>query len=453
MLEIDLQLESMTDEDSYQTSNLIKQNKWDSFWGNSYLGMRLDTTLGASLSLKNQYITTGIDKESSIELNEDEWKNSIYYRKNIPYSKGMNEYRSKVLAETYDKIHYQRYLNKKTKGFGAGVVQFAGRIAGNIIDPINFIPFFGAGYKVLRISKIGTTIAKSNILKILASRQALMGAAVGAGEAGVASTLVQPVMNYTYDATLGEERTFTDIVADIALSAAFGTAIGGLVGWKSKPPSFETNMSQLASNSNKLNALNETITSLETGMRSPDGGIDVSSDVQLNAQKAFSSAVNSIADGEMPIASASKSQAVEELSSRMGAPIRLSVETEPSIPELEKIFSFEPPPNYMKGTEATKSPDVDVPIKKQELPKGDVPVEAVSPQIYDENITKAATDLGIDMNGQALQDELPVGVEFLNESDSTSFKKELNNANKEIKATEREAELWDLAVKCLTGII
>jgi len=443
----------MTAEDSNYESNLLRQGKWDSFWGNAYLGLRLDTTPGALLSLNNQYITTGIDKESSVELNEEDWKNSIYHREKLPYSKGMNEYRAQVLSETYDSVHYQRYLNKKTTGVGAGIVQFAGRIAGNLVDPLNFIPIMGPGYKVMRLSKAGTAIMKSNVLKTLANRQALTGAVVGAGEAGVASALMQPVINYTYEASLGEKRTFADITADIALSAAFGAAIGGIVGWRSKPTSFDDAMSKLSGNSDKLNALNETINELESGMKSPDGGIDVSFDIQANAQKSFSSAVNSLIAGDIPIASASRSQAIEEISGRMGAPTRLSVEPEPSMPDLEKTFSFEAPPDKSIEPAGTKSTDGDVPVEKKEVSKDGVAVDAVAPQIYDESITKVANDLGIDMNGQALQDELPAGVDFLSGSDAASFKKELNRANKEVKATEREAELWDLAVKCLIGRI
>ena len=212
----------------------FSQGKFDSFWGNFYLGRRLDTTVGAALSFTNQSIVAGLSSEESIPMTEKEWEGSEFYREGLSYSKGMNSYRAKILSDDFDNIQYQRFLNTKTRGVGEGIIKFSGRLAGNIPDPINFIPFLGAGSKLLKLSPLAfsSKLASSGLLKTAMTKPAVRGAL----EVGLATTAVQPFIEYTYS-KIGEERTWQQVTADIAIGASFGAAfstIGAAIKNRSK---------------------------------------------------------------------------------------------------------------------------------------------------------------------------------------------------------------------------
>jgi hypothetical protein len=201
--------------------SIARQGKWDQLAGNTYLGSRLDTTVGA-LSLNNQMATTGLLKKDSVPLSQEDWKNSEWYREKLPYSPGMTSYRASVISQNYDNVQYQRYMNSQSKGVGRGILKFAGRLTGQLVDPINYIPFLGTGAKVLKMTPAAFTkqLALHPFTQPFLTSKALRGATEGF----IASTLVQPFLNESAR-QIGESRTVGQSLADVM----FGTAFSGVL--------------------------------------------------------------------------------------------------------------------------------------------------------------------------------------------------------------------------------
>jgi len=205
--------------------SIAQQGKWDQFWGNAYLGSRLDTSVGA-LSLSNQMATTGLLKKDSVSLSQEDWKNSEWYRDKLPYSPGMTSYRASVMSQQYDKIQYQKYMNSQSKGVGRGILKFAGRLTGQLVDPINYIPFLGTGAKVLKMTPAAFTkqLALHPFTQPFLTSKALRGATEGF----IASSLVQPFLNESAR-QIGETRTVGQGLADVMFGTAFSGVLSSII--------------------------------------------------------------------------------------------------------------------------------------------------------------------------------------------------------------------------------
>lgn len=380
--------------------SISRQSNWDAFWGNAYLGIRLDTSVGAGLGLSNQMATTGLSKDQSVDLKEDEWKESQWYREGLKYSEGMSSYRAKLLADDYDDIRYQRYLNTRSTGLGSGLIKFAGRMLGQVVDPINYIPFIGTGYKALKLSapKVAMSLAKTSAGKKVASSAALRGAI----EVGVGTAAVQPFLSETAK-QIGEERVWQQVVADIAIGAAFGGTMGKVFGKQNemplepspkKPTDKSENISFLEQKSEKLNNIYEKIDNNTNILRASEnklkdiskiedktelkskisslykeneilredakniiGDLDsFSQDIQINSTKAFSSSVINVINGTQADLGESGLKAINDMFKQYGIK---------EVPVAEKIR----PTDFIKEEFIKELPKYDDSSPKIEMPK------------------------------------------------------------------------------------
>lgn len=142
-------------------------------------------------------------------LDEAQYKASPYFREGVKWDMGMTEDRAAALADAYDAKRVREYFASK-RPFTA----FLGNIAGQAIDPINYIPIAGPVVKAASVAKFGRIAG---------------GAAVGALDAAANTALASGV---TYDArrALGDDITWQSTVSDIAMAALIGSAFGTIGG-------------------------------------------------------------------------------------------------------------------------------------------------------------------------------------------------------------------------------
>jgi len=241
--------------DSYFGETLRDRGAWTTFWQNASLGMRLDTSVGY-LSNNSIFSEQSVYEEGNVALSATEWRSSNYYRPGLRYQKGMTQYQASLYAQRFDDIEYIKYLNSTSTGFGSGVSKFTGRIAGNFVDPINFIPLSGALYKIGKVGRIGSLTLKD-------------GAVIGAAEVGLATLIAEPFVRKNWE-MFGDSRTITDTLMDVTFGMGFGAAVGAIA-------------TKIKLRSKNINDIEGHMTGLE----------------QADFTKASSSAVNQVVDGDV----------------------------------------------------------------------------------------------------------------------------------------------------------
>jgi hypothetical protein len=142
-------------------------------------------------------------------LDEEAYKASPYYRSAIKWQRGMTEDRAATLARWYDE--QQVAADQASRNPVAG---FAGQFAGQMFDPVNYIPVFGPSAHAAAIAKAGSIFGRAGIA---ASEAAINTAAFGVVTSGIRS-------NY------GDTVSFEAILNEIAMSALIGGAFGAGVG-------------------------------------------------------------------------------------------------------------------------------------------------------------------------------------------------------------------------------
>lgn len=142
-------------------------------------------------------------------LDEDQYKTSPYFREGVKWDMGMTADRAAALAEAYDAKRVREYFASK-RPFTA----FIGNLAGQAVDPINYIPIAGPAVKAASVAKFGRVAGS---------------AAVGALDAAANTAIASGV---TYDArkSMGDDITWQSTVTDIAMSALIGSAFGTISG-------------------------------------------------------------------------------------------------------------------------------------------------------------------------------------------------------------------------------
>lgn len=142
-------------------------------------------------------------------LAEDQYKASPYFREGVKWDMGMTQDRAAALADAYDAKRVREYFASK-RPFTA----FIGNIAGQAIDPINYIPIAGPVVKAASVAKFGRIAG---------------GAAVGALDAA-ANTALASGVTYNARQSMGDEITWQSTISDIAMSALIGSAFGTISG-------------------------------------------------------------------------------------------------------------------------------------------------------------------------------------------------------------------------------
>lgn len=142
-------------------------------------------------------------------LDENQYKASPYFREGVKWDMGMTADRAAALAEAYDAKRVREYFASK-RPFTA----FIGNLAGQAVDPINYIPIAGPAVKAASVAKFGRVAGS---------------AAVGALDAA-ANTALASGATYNARKSMGDEITWQSTVTDIALGALIGSAFGTISG-------------------------------------------------------------------------------------------------------------------------------------------------------------------------------------------------------------------------------
>jgi chaperonin cofactor prefoldin len=156
-------------------------------------------------------------------MTHDEWVNSPWGRKDIPFDDKMTLARAKAKAEIYDNDQYMNWL-RQNRAMGVGTVAMAitGSLLGSAPDPTNYIPIFGPAFKAAAAGRIANIFLRSGVTALDA------GLMTAATEPAIASSRRQ----------FGDDISFADQLLDIAVGAAFGGILGGVHGWREKLSSY-----------------------------------------------------------------------------------------------------------------------------------------------------------------------------------------------------------------------
>jgi hypothetical protein len=142
-------------------------------------------------------------------LTEDQYKASAFFRKDIPYDPGMTSARAEALASMNDAQKVREFYAQK-RPFSA----FLGNMAGQALDPINYVPVAGEAVKAAALARMGGIAG-----------HALVGALDAAG-----NTAIFGVGTSGMRAQFGDDVSWEALTSQIATAALIGTAFGGLAG-------------------------------------------------------------------------------------------------------------------------------------------------------------------------------------------------------------------------------
>ena len=142
-------------------------------------------------------------------LSEDQYKASPYYRKDIPYDPGMTSARAEALASMDDAKKVREFYAQK-RPFSS----FLGNLAGQALDPINYVPIAGEAVKAAAVARMGNIAGHALVGGIDAAANT---AIFGIGTAGVR-------------AQFGDDVSWQATISQIATAALIGHAFGALAG-------------------------------------------------------------------------------------------------------------------------------------------------------------------------------------------------------------------------------
>lgn len=142
-------------------------------------------------------------------LSEDAYKASPSFRKDIPWQNGMTQERAAALAEQDDTRKIREFYGQKRP-----VTAFFGNLAGQAVDPINYIPIAGEAVVAANVARFGRIAGRA-----LTSS---LDAAANTALAGIATSEPR--------GQLGDDVSWQSTVSQIAMAALIGGAFGALHG-------------------------------------------------------------------------------------------------------------------------------------------------------------------------------------------------------------------------------
>lgn len=151
----------------------------------------------------------GLRRQSMGALDEDQYKASAFFRKDIPYDPGMTEARAEALASMDDAKKVREFYAQK-RPFSA----FIGNLAGQAFDPINYVPVAGPLVKAAAVAKAGR----------------IGGGAIHAGVDAAANTAAFGIATSGERAKFGDDVSWQATVSQIATAALIGSAFGAIGG-------------------------------------------------------------------------------------------------------------------------------------------------------------------------------------------------------------------------------
>lgn len=143
-------------------------------------------------------------------MSREEWEASPYYRPEIPYDEDMNEVRARIYSERFDERRYRDSLVERSDSGFRSILGFGAQLLATSPDPINYVPFLGAGARATAIGKLG----------VIGGR-----VATGAAEAAIGTAVTDAIVSQGLIAQ-GEDVGWQDAALDVV----FGAGVGGLFG-------------------------------------------------------------------------------------------------------------------------------------------------------------------------------------------------------------------------------
>jgi len=154
-----------------------------------------------------------LPSSTSQAMDEDDWKNSPFFREGLEYRPNMNFEWAQSLADTYDQnIELSQLHDRMT--FGGEIGAFTGGMAAGLLDPINLLAL-PAGVTAGLVRTTGSKI--------------LGGAFAGALTNAAVETALAPFRVEQSD-VLQTEYGLNDYLLDVGLSAGLGGGFGAVGG-------------------------------------------------------------------------------------------------------------------------------------------------------------------------------------------------------------------------------
>lgn len=142
-------------------------------------------------------------------LSEDAYKASPSFRKDIPWQNGMTQERAAALAEQDDVRKIREFYGQKRP-----VTAFFGNLAGQAVDPINYIPIAGEAVAAANVARFGR----------------IAGRALTSSLDAAANTALAGIATAEPRGQLGDDVSWQSTVSQIAMAALIGGGFGALHG-------------------------------------------------------------------------------------------------------------------------------------------------------------------------------------------------------------------------------
>ncbi|RUU81287.1 hypothetical protein [Mesorhizobium sp. M7A.F.Ca.MR.362.00.0.0] len=142
-------------------------------------------------------------------LTEDAYRGSAFFRKDIPWDQGMTDARAAALAASDDAKKVREYYATK-RPFSS----FVGAMAGQALDPVNYVPVFGEAVQAAAIGRFGY----------------VAGRAIVAGADAALNTGIAGLVTSDARAKFGDDVSWTALTSQMASAALIGSAFGAVHG-------------------------------------------------------------------------------------------------------------------------------------------------------------------------------------------------------------------------------
>jgi hypothetical protein len=142
-------------------------------------------------------------------LDADGYTASPYFREGVPWDASMTEDKAAALAAMYDAKQVRQYFAEKRP-----ITAFLGNLAGQAVDPINYIPVAGPSVRAAAVARMG-------LVKGVAATAAL-DAAANTAIAGLATRETRR--------SYGDDVSWQAMISEIATAALIGSAFGTVGG-------------------------------------------------------------------------------------------------------------------------------------------------------------------------------------------------------------------------------
>jgi hypothetical protein len=184
--------------------------------GNAVVGTG-DVYVPPNVGMRDALMGTWGDTPAQLEqrrqdagaLTEDQYKASPSFRKDIPYDPGMTETRAAALAAMDDAKKIREFYAQKRP-----IAAFLGSMAGQALDPINYVPVGGPLVKAAAIGRFGR----------------IGGEALTASLDAAANTALFGIGTADARAQLGDDVSWQALISQIATAGLIGSAFGTIHG-------------------------------------------------------------------------------------------------------------------------------------------------------------------------------------------------------------------------------